>query len=547
MIISFRLCWGEPEFSKTNHGGWEDTEKVLHKGNEGARFLYEFQGAILSCHHVLRTLFSSVISVPSVVNPLLEVSCERGEPDGMENESQAWQNFSPSDLSIMFPQVACADVSGCVARSVAAFPLWASRSLDERRDILAGCREKLSLATESLATLISRETGKPLRESRLEMAAAVAKFDLTFADGEKYLRDVVVKDGPHPALVRQRPRGPAAVIAPFNFPVHLGHGAALAYLLAGNTVLFKPSPLAVNVGLAYAQIMQEVLPADVFQLVPGCGETGRALCLDDAVRSVCFTGSVPVGRELSTALASDTSKSLALELGGKNSAIVLADADLDLAATAVVDGMCLTAGQRCNATSRVLVQRQVAEAFLERLATSLARYQPGDPMNENTLLGPLISFAAHERYECLVSARVGEWIVPGGILEKIPPERHGYYVLPAVVLANDPATLDASPLARAETFAPVLVVEIFDDEDAAIRRHEAWKFGLTASVFTADAARFSLIGSRLSVGNLYHNLPTTFSPSTLPFGGWGASGNGRPGGRGFVRFAVQEQAIQWKT
>jgi acyl-CoA reductase-like NAD-dependent aldehyde dehydrogenase len=91
------------------------------------------------------------------------------------------------------------------------------------------------------------------------------------------------------------------------------------------------------------------------------------------------------------------------------------------------------------------------------------------------------------------------------------------------------------------------VVEIFDDEDAAIRRHEAWKFGLTASVFTADAARFSLIGSKLSVGNLYHNLPTTFSPSTLPFGGWGASGNGRPGGRGFVRFAVQEQAIQWKT
>ena len=215
MIISFRLCWGEPEFSETNHGGWEDTEKVLHKGNEGARFLYEFQGAILSCHHVLRTLFSSVISVPSVVNPLLEVSCERDELERMENESQAWQNFSPSDLSIMFPQVACADVSGCVARSVAAFPLWASRSLDERRDILAGCREKLSLATESLATLISRETGKPLRESRLEMAAAVAKFDLTFADGEKYLRDVVVKDGPHPALVRQRPRGPAAVIAPF--------------------------------------------------------------------------------------------------------------------------------------------------------------------------------------------------------------------------------------------------------------------------------------------------------------------------------------------
>ena len=465
----------------------------------------------------------------------------------MENEPRAWQNFSPGDLSFSFPEVACADVSECVAGSVDAFPRWASRSLDERREILSGCRDKLSSAAESLAALIARETGKPIREARLEMAAVVAKFDLTFADGEKYLRDAIVAEGPHPALVRKHPRGPAAVIAPFNFPVHLGHGAALAYLLAGNTVLFKPSPLAVNVGLAYARIMQEALPDGVFQIVPGWGATGRALCCDDAVRSVCFTGSIPVGRELARALASDTSKSLALELGGKNSVLVLADADLDLAATAVADGMCLTAGQRCNATSRVLVQRRVADAFLERLATSLARYRPDDPMNENTLLGPLISFAAHERYEGLVSARVGEWVVPGGILEKINPEMHGYYVLPAVVLVDDISNLDLSPLATAETFAPVLVVEIFDEEDSAIQRHEAWKFGLTASIFTADAARFSLIGSRLSVGNLYHNLPTTFSPSTLPFGGWGASGNGHPGGRGFVRFAVQEQAIQWKT
>ena len=169
-----------------------------------------------------------MVSVSFAVNPLLEVSYRRGHFQSMQNEPQAWQNFSPGDLSFSFPQVTCASVPECVERSVAAFPLWASRSLDERRDILSGCREKLSLAAESLAALISRETGKPLREARLEMAAVVAKFDLTFADGEKYLRDVVVEDGPNPALVRQRPRGPSAVIAPFNFPVHLGHGAALA-------------------------------------------------------------------------------------------------------------------------------------------------------------------------------------------------------------------------------------------------------------------------------------------------------------------------------
>lgn len=464
----------------------------------------------------------------------------------MENEPQAWQNFSPGDLSFSFPMVASANVPDCIARSVAVFSEWSALSLDQRRERLLGCREKLAAASESLAQLIARETGKPLRESRLEMGAVLAKFDLTFADGEKYLRDLAIREGPNPALVRQRPRGPAAVISPFNFPVHLGHGAALAYLLAGNTVLFKPSPFAVNIGLAYAKIMQQALPADVFQLVPGWGETGRALCTDRAVRSICFTGSVPVGRELAVALASDTSKSLALELGGKNSAIIFSDGDLDSAAVAVADGMCLTAGQRCNATSRVLVERQVADAFLQRLTVALARYQPGDPMNENTLLGPLIGFAAYERYERLISCGAGDWIVPGGILEKVGSEKHGYYVLPAVVVAGDVSALDESPLARSETFAPVLVVEIFDREEEAICRHEAWDFGLTASIFTSDADRFIRIGSRLSVGNLYQNLPTTFSPSTLPFGGWGASGNGHPGGRGFVRFAVQEQAIQWK-
>ena len=209
--------------------------------------------------------------------------------------------------------------------------------------------------------------------------------------------------------------------------------------------------------------------------------------------------------------------------------------------------MCLTAGQRCNATSRVLLHRDIADRFLDLFKNSLQRYRPADPLDETTLLGPLIHFSAHERYEQLISGSEGEWIVPGGILECNDKEQHGFYVLPAVVMVTDSAMLDASPLAKCETFAPILVVEIYDHEEDAIARHEAWAFGLTASVFTDCEATFSRIGSRLSVGNLYRNLPTTFSPSTLPFGGWGNSGNGRPGGRGFLRYAVQEQAVQWKA
>jgi acyl-CoA reductase-like NAD-dependent aldehyde dehydrogenase len=396
-----------------------------------------------------------------------------------------------------------------------------------------------------MALLIASETGKPLREARLEMGAVIAKFDLTFADAERWVREEVVTDGPHPAGIRRQPRGPAAVIAPFNFPIHLGHGAAVAYLLAGNPVLFKPSPLAVNVALAYAAAMQAALPEGVFELVPGWGETGRALCLHPAVRAVCFTGSVPVGTALARELATDYSKSLALELGGKNSVIVCADADLDEAAPAVADGMCLTAGQRCNATSRVLVHERVAAEFLELLSTSLGRYEPGDPLDAATNLGPLISEAAVLRYAQLVSLPEMKWMLPGGCIEALPCGKRGYYVRPAVLLAGP--EIDSTPLASAETFAPVLVVETFSDEDEAVRRHEAWRFGLTASIFTRDEGAFQRIGDRLSVGNLYRNLPTTFSPSTLPFGGWGASGNGHPGGRGFIRFATDEQSIQRKA
>lgn len=465
---------------------------------------------------------------------------------GMKTEPQSWRNSSPADLSFVFPEVRTGDVEQAVAKSRKASPGWAALSLDERRRALETCRQSLQDRSGQLADLISRETGKPLRESRLEMSAVIAKFDLTFSDGERYLRDEAVGDGPHPARISRRPAGPAAVVAPFNFPIHLGHGAAVAYLLAGNTVVFKPSPLAANTGLAYAQAMCCGLPEGVFEILPGWGETGRALCGHRAIRSVCFTGSMAAGRELSLILAADYSKSLALELGGKNSAIVFADADLDLSAEAVADGLCLTAGQRCNATSRVLVHESVAEAFLQRLLASVARYQPGDVLEESTLLGPLIGFAAHERYEQLVSLDVGEWILPGGVLETNPKGQHGYWVLPAIVVCGDCAPLDKSPLALAETFAPILVMETFSSESEAVARHEAWNFGLTASVFTSDAATFERVGAGLSVGNLYHNLPTTFSPSTLPFGGWGISGNGRPGARGFLRFATRDQAVQWR-
>ncbi|MDD5199797.1 MAG: aldehyde dehydrogenase family protein [Terrimicrobiaceae bacterium] len=460
-------------------------------------------------------------------------------------DPECWKNHSPGDLDHALPEVRATPVDAAVDAARNAAPAWAAATLDERIAALLGCQATIRSAAEPLARRIAEETGKPLTEARGELGAAVAKFDFAIEDARRFIADRTVSDGPHPAIVRHRARGPAAIIAPFNFPIHLGHGAATAHLLGGNPVLFKPSPLAAVTGAEYGRLMADTLPKGVFQIVQGWGNAGRVLCVHPDVRAVCFTGSIPVGLSLAKELAADYSKSLALELGGKNAAIVCKDADLSLAAAAVADGLCLTAGQRCNATSRVLVDAAVLDDFLAALPAELARYVSGNPLDEKTTLGPVISAAAVDRYRALTALDVGEWIVRGAEQARVEGHR-GRYVLPAIALCRDFPRLAASPLHLDEAFCPVLTITPFADDAGAIRLHNATPFGLTASIFTRDHARFERIGDALRAGNLYCNLPTTFSPSTLPFGGHGISGNGKPGARGFVRFTADEQAVQWR-
>ena len=445
---------------------------------------------------------------------------------------------SPGDLAIVLPEVAPGDVAAAVETAATAASAWARTPLPERIGRLRNAQQALAGAKEELARGIAIETGKPLTEALGEVGAVIAKIDLTIADAERWLADEENLGGPHPALIRRRSRGPAAVIGPFNFPLHLGHGANVAHLLAGNPVIFKPSPLAANVAAHYGALMSPAFPPGVFQIVQGGGAEGEALCLDPRVRSVCFTGSVPVGKALTLALAEDFSKDLALELGGSNALIVCADADLDKAASAAAEGACLTSGQRCNATSRIIVERAIAREFQTRFLDALAAFQPGDPLLAITKLGPAISATAVARYERLLAETQGAWLLPGRVEAEAGGKR-GHFVRPAVVLRADDGATDA------ECFVPIVSVFIADDLDDAVRLQHATPFGLTASVFTRSEATFRAVGEQLEVGNLYANLPTTFSPSTLPFGGLRASGNHRPGGRGFIRFTTDEQAVQW--
>jgi acyl-CoA reductase-like NAD-dependent aldehyde dehydrogenase len=464
----------------------------------------------------------------------------------MSADPQAWRNRSPGDLSIFLPEVVSTDVDAAVQRTEGAFSNWKRQPLDTRIACLREAQASLRNQSETLAQSITLETGKPITEARGELGAVVAKIDLTIADAQRWIADETVSDGPHPAKIRHLPRGPAAVIAPFNFPIHLGHGAAASYLLAGNPVLFKPSPLAAATGKLYADVMQSALPPGVFELVQGATDVSRALCSHPRVRAICFTGSIPAGRAISQMLADDFSKSLALELGGKNASIVLDDAALDAAATAIADSVCLTTGQRCNATSRVLVSASVIDDFTSLLVERLRAYVPAHPGADACRLGPLISKAAVARYQRLTALVLGDWIIPGFVPESVDA-RQGNYVTPAALVCTDREAFAKSPLHQDESFCPIVSIMPVTDDADAIAWHNTTPFGLTASIFTDDESRFEAIGNELAVGNLYRNLPTTFSPSTLPFGGHGSSGNGKPGGRGFIRFAAEDQAVQWKA
>jgi acyl-CoA reductase-like NAD-dependent aldehyde dehydrogenase len=411
-------------------------------------------------------------------------------------------------------------------------------------EILCAIEADLRAIADDLAYGISLETGKPLTESKGEVAATLGKFALTFADAKRFFLPKSISDGPHPSEIRHIARGPATVIGPFNFPLHLANGAIVPHLLAGNTILFKPSPIGAVVATQYADCFMRHLPEGVFNLVQGGADEGLALCTDPRVRSISFTGSVNAGQAIAKAVAADFSKSVALEMGGKNALILLADGDVNQAAKDAAAGICATAGQRCNDTSRAIIHESLTEEFCAALAHELKQFQPGDPCSATTNLGTLVNEAAHQRYANALNFPGSEWILEGEALNDCDG-RPGYYVRPAARIWRGIEAGLSSPLIATELFVPLLDVFTASNDEEILRLHDAAPFGLTASIYTASRERFETIGRELQVGNLYANLPTTFSPSQLPFGGCGLSGNGKPGGRGFIRFTTEEQAVQF--
>ncbi|BEU99619.1 succinylglutamate-semialdehyde dehydrogenase [Novosphingobium olei] len=413
-------------------------------------------------------------------------------------------------------------VAAAVVRARAALPGWSRTPLEERVALARAYAARLKDQAEPLARTIAQETGKPLWETRQEVGSMVGKVELSIrAQAER----AGTRTDPAPfgsAMLRHKPHGVMAVLGPYNFPGHLPNGHIVPALLAGNTVVFKPSEETPLVGEAMVALWHDAgLPADVLQVVQGARETGAAL-VDADIDGLLFTGSATTGAFLRRALVDRPHVILALELGGNNPLIAW-DGAPETVASIVAASAFATTGQRCSCARRLIVPTGAAgDAMVQAVAALSDRMTIGawdeDPQ---PTLGSLISAraadTAHRAYDALVAGGA-KVIRPLAAV----PGRSAAFVTPAMI---DVTGLDVPD---AEIFAPVLQVRRAADWDEAIALANATAFGLSGGLISEDGAKWEDFRARSRAGVVNWNRPTTGASGAMPFGGLGASGNHRP-------------------
>lgn len=453
-----------------------------------------------------------------------------------------FKDVSPADLTdtVMTVSFSHANIDRACDAAKNAFLPWARLSRDERRSYLMKLREQFEAQKDQMAKAIARDTGKPLWESLQEAANLANKIDITLnhsvklIDEERLPNALPGVDG----VVRFKPRGVMAVLGPFNFPAHLPNGHIIPALIAGNTVVFKPSEQTPAVGQLYAECFEKAgFPAGVFNMVQGDGESGRRLVVNENVDGILFTGSYEVGLRIKQETLTHYWKILALEMGGKNATIVWDDAQMDKAVYETLVGAFMTSGQRCACTSRVFLHASIAEEFTERFYQAAKKLSIGH-WSDNPFMGPLINEAAVEKYlrfQEIAKRENCENMMRGKVLEGL--KFKGHYVTPSINLVQkfDPASV----YQKSEIFGPNVAIHTVKDFDETLSMVNSTGFGLVAALFSQDKALYEKALLECKVGLLNWNRTTNGASSRLPFGGMGKSGNDRPS----AHFAVQYCAV----
>ncbi len=409
-----------------------------------------------------------------------------------------------------------ADADAAVARAKRAFPAWRDIKPSDRSRLLRRLAEALDAERENLAQLESRNTGKPIGDARDEMGMVVETFHYYAGAPERLLGDTIPVAGGVDVTFRE-PLGVVGLIVPWNFPLTIASWKMAPALAAGNTLVLKPAELTPLTALEFERIAREAgIPEGVVNVLVGPGsKVGKRLVEHPDVAKVAFTGSTEVGRGI-MASAAGTIKRVTLELGGKSANVVFADADLEKAAASAPVAVFGNAGQDCCARSRILVQRDVFDEFLSLMEPAVTGMRVGDPLDEATDMGPLISADHREN--------VASYVPDGApvAIRGEAPEGSGFWFPPTVLapLSNDDRA------AAEEIFGPVVAVIPFEDEGDAVRLANDTIYGLSGSIWTQNGARALRVARRIETGVLSINSNTSVRVGT-PFGGMKQSGFGR--------------------
>ena len=414
------------------------------------------------------------------------------------------------------PRAGAAEVDAAVERAASAFEDWRAVTPPDRSALLRRLADVLSERAEELATLEARNVGKPISDARGEIAMVIDTFRYYAAAPERLLGHTVPVAGGVDMTFRE-PLGVVGMIVPWNFPLLIASWKVAPALAAGNTVVLKPAELTPLTALELERIALDAgIPEGVLNVVAGPGsECGKRLVEHPGVAKIAFTGSTEVGRGIAAGAAA-TIKRVTLELGGKSANVVFADADLDAAACAAPLAVFGNAGQDCCARSRILVERSALDRFMDGLERPVRDLNVGDPLADDTEMGPLISA---EQREAVASYLDGD---PPVAIRGAAPDGPGYWFAPTVLapVSND------DRVAREEIFGPIACVIPFEDEREAIEIANDTVYGLSGSIWTSDGARALRVARALETGVISINSNTSVRVST-PFGGFKQSGVGR--------------------
>jgi acyl-CoA reductase-like NAD-dependent aldehyde dehydrogenase len=436
----------------------------------------------------------------------------------MAVSTETMQVFEPATEQVLaeLPRAGVEQADEAVARAKRAFPAWRDVSPGDRAKLLRRLARVVEGKVEELAQLEARNVGKPISDARSEVASVVDVFDYYAGAPERLLGSQIPVSGGVDVTFRE-PLGVVGLITPWNFPLPIASWKVGPALAAGNTIVLKPAELTPLTAIELGKLALEAgIPAGVFNVLNGPGRTvGERIVEHPDVAKVAFTGSTEIGRRVGE-IASQSIKRVTLELGGKSANVVFADADLEKAAAAAPLAVFGNAGQDCCARSRILVERSAVEPFLEALEREVKSLRVGDPLDDATQMGPLISADHREK--------VASYVDDGApvAFRGSAPDGPGFWFPPTVLspVSNDDRA------AREEIFGPVVAVIPFDDEADAIRIANDTVYGLSGSIWTRDGARALRVARALETGNISVNSNNSVRVTT-PFGGFKQSGVGR--------------------